>query len=72
MKYVKIYPRVALQMQYKLYAHKNSFAKCIFTYISVSYITKDLKFPYDTWKDKLFIFTSWNLFLYTIRVFHML
>ena len=50
MKYVKIYPRVALQMQSNLYAHRNYFAKCIVTYTSVSYITKDLKFPYDNWK----------------------
>ena len=50
MKYVKIYPRVALQMQSNLYAHRTSFAKCIFTYTSMSYITKDLKFPYHNWK----------------------
>ena len=50
MKYVKIYPRVALQMQSNLYAHITSFAKCIFTYTSMSYITKDLKFPYHNWK----------------------
>ena len=29
MKCVKIYPRVALQMQSNLYAHRTSFAKCI-------------------------------------------
>ena len=69
MKYVKIYPRVALQMQSNLYAHRTSFAKCIFTYTSMSYMSKGLKFPYHNWKNKLFIFTSWNLFPYTINSF---
>ena len=50
MKCVKIYPRVALQMQSNFYAHRTSFAKCIFTYTSMSYITKDSKFPHHNWK----------------------
>ena len=61
MKYVKIYPRVALQMQSNLYAHRTSFAKCILTYTSMLYITKNLKFPYHNWKKAIHFYIMKSL-----------
>ena len=43
----------------------------IYIYISVIYHQR-FKVSLRQLKKKLFIFTSWNHFLYTIRVFHML
>ena len=68
MKYVKIHPRVALQMQSNLYTYRTSFAKCIYIFrfkVSLPYLKK---ISYSFYIIKSFPYII-NIFLYVIYRF---